>query len=395
MKKFEELHKKLTSLTVFRGLLENPALARLTELLGAEDGSGLTEMYCGLLHELYKTTDSLAELILAALAEDENIYVGRVAEGRGVEEAISARLDEELEILGEAASLKCGDVIAEIGAGIPLPRWRDGAPNVAELYHERLSEIATVGYGIFAAYHVFRADAEGRLIPVRRPDPQRLSELYGYEEERGKVLKNTLALAEGLSANNVLLYGDAGTGKSSTVKAVVNELKDRGLRLIELQKSQLFLLPGIMDRLEGSPLKFIIFIDDLSFNSGDGDFAALKAILEGGVSSRGSNVAVYATSNRRHLVRETMSERDGDDVHLSDTLQELQSLSARFGLTVTFLRPEKDVFADIVVRLAEARGIAADRDELCRRAEAYAIRAGGRTPRAAKQFVELVRAGVM
>ena len=395
MKKYEELHKKLTSLTVFRSLLEQPVMARLTALLGAEEADGLIEPYCALVHELYRTSDSLADRILSALAEDENIYVSYAAEGREAGEPIKSRLAEELAILGEAASLRCEDVIAEIGADIPLPRWRDGAPDVAAYYNGRLNRIATEGYGIFAAYHVFRADAEGRLLPVRRPDPQRLSELYGYENERGKVLKNTLALVEGLSANNVLLYGDAGTGKSSTVKAVVNELKDRGLRLIELQKSQLFLLPDIMDRLEGSPLKFIIFIDDLSFNSGDGDFAALKAILEGGVSSRGSNVAVYATSNRRHLVRETMSERDGDDVHLSDTLQELQSLSARFGLTVTFLRPEKDVVADIVLKLAEAKGITADRDELCRRAEAYAIRAGGRTPRAAKQFVELVRAGVM
>ena len=168
------------------------------------------------------------------------------------------------------------------------------------------------------------------------PDPQRLSELPGYEKEREKVIANTKALLAGMPANNVLLYGDAGTGKSSAVKAIANEFAPEGLRLVEVKKNQLYQIPDLMDKLAANPLKFILFIDDLSFTANDDNFAALKAILEGSVGGRAKNIAVYATSNRRHLIKETLTDRTGDDIHEADTRQELMSLSARFGLTVTF-----------------------------------------------------------
>ena len=173
-------------------------------------------------------------------------------------------------------------------------------------------------------------------MPVRYPDPQRLSELPGYEQEREKVIANTRALLEGRPANNVLLYGDAGTGKSSTVKAIANEFAPDGLRLIEVKKNQLYQIPALMDELAKNPLKFILFIDDLSFASNDDNFAALKAILEGGVGGRSHNVAVYATSNRRHLVKETMADRSGDDLHAMDARQELHE-------SVGPVRPDGDV----------------------------------------------------
>ncbi|MCH5186938.1 MAG: ATP-binding protein [Oscillospiraceae bacterium] len=397
MFKYDALSLRLKSLTVFRGLLDEPLIVRLSELLRCEDWdkNRLVELYCAFVSELYKTGDSLSDWIRRYISEDENLYVQYIIDGRNPGPIIAERLDEELGIISELASLDCGELLSEINAPFPLPIWRSEAADLRAAYEKRIDEIPTRGYGIFAKYHMFVLDDTGALVPVRRPDPQRLSELYGYEEERGKVLKNTLALLEGRPANNVLLYGDAGTGKSSTVKAVANELKDKGLRLIEVKKNQLYLIPGIMDSLEGSPLKYIIFIDDLSFSTGDSDFAALKAILEGSVGSRGKNMAVYATSNRRHLIRESMSDRDGDDIHLSDTLQELQSLSARFGLTVTFIRPEQELYREIVLRLGESYGVKMEPDELCRRAEAFAIRSGGRSPRAAKQFVELVKAGIV
>jgi len=234
----------------------------------------------------------------------------------------------------------------------------------------------------------------GRLVPVRHPDPQRLAQLPGYEGEREKVIANTKALIAGLPANNVLLYGDAGTGKSSTVKAIANEYAGLGLRLVEVKKNQLYQIPDLMDALAANPLKFILFIDDLSFTANDDNFAALKAILEGSVGGRAGNIAVYATSNRRHLIKETLGDRAGDDIHEADTKQELMSLSARFGLTVTFLRPEKDRFAYIVAELAAQYGVDIPAEELLVKAEAFAIRAGGRSPRVAKQFIELCRAGV-
>lgn len=193
---------------------------------------------------------------------------------------------------------------------------------------------------------------------------------------------------------NVLLYGDAGTGKSSSVKAIANEFAADGLRLVEVKKNQLYQIPALLDSLAQNPLKFILFIDDLSFSANDDNFAALKAILEGSVGGRSQNVVVYATSNRRHLIKETLSDRSGDDIHEADTRQELMSLSARFGLTVTFQRPDKVRFEEILLDLAKQYGVQMPSDQLFIKGEAFAIRAGGRSPRVARQFIELLSAGV-
>ena len=229
---------------------------------------------------------------------------------------------------------------------------------------------------------------------MKHPDPQRLEELPGYEQERQKIIANTKALLEGRPANNVLLYGDAGTGKSSTIKAIANAFAGEGLRLVEVKKNQLYQLPDLMDTLAANPLKFVLFIDDLSFTANDDQFAALKAILEGSVGGRAKNIAVYATSNRRHLIKETLTDRSGDDIHESDTRQELMSLSARFGLTITFASPDKDRYLYIVDELARQYALPLEERELHIRSEAFALRAGGRSARVAKQFVELCKAGV-
>lgn len=160
-----------------------------------------------------------------------------------------------------------------------------------------MNDVSHKGYGIFARYHVFTLE-DGHLTPVKYPDPQRLDQLPGYEREREKVIANTKALLAGQPANNVLLYGDAGTGKSSSIKAIANEFAAEGLRLVEIKKNQLYQLPELMDSLAANPLKFILFIDDLSFTANDDNFAALKAILEGSVGGRSQNLVVYATSNR-------------------------------------------------------------------------------------------------
>jgi hypothetical protein len=241
---------------------------------------------------------------------------------------------------------------------------------------------------------MFLLSDTGALVPIKHPDTQRLDELYGYETERGKIIRNTQALLAGKPANNVLLYGDAGTGKSSTIKAIANAFKDDGLRLIELKKNQLYRIPELIDSLSDNPLKFILFLDDLTFSSDDRDFCTLKAILEGGISSRGSNVAIYVTSNHRHLIKETMQDRQGDEISIGDKMQEMTSLSARFGLSITFSRPNKELYSDIILNLATEKGIDLDADTLITRAEAFAIRHGGRNPRTARQFIDLILSGV-
>ena len=388
------LRMRLNSLTIFRGLLEDPVVSRLAALLHAQpsDAEACADAYCAFAAALYERGGDLSTYLLKAVLEDENLYVRRAASGASIPAELAECLQHELCFLQELSKFD-GAALRGALKGAFLPRWGTQTLDFAARYEENIRTLPLHGYGIYAKYHVFTVHS-GAIVPVRHPDPQRLDELSGYERERGKVIANTRALLEGRPASNVLLYGDAGTGKSSTVKAVANAFADEGLRLIEVKKNQLYQIPDLVETLSANPLKFILFIDDLSFSTNDNDFAALKAILEGSVSSRSSNLAVYATSNRRHLVKETFSDREGDEIHLADTMQELMSLSARFGLTITFSRPDKELYCHIVQNLALLYGIEMPEAELMIKAEAHAIRNGGRSPRVAKQFIELLKAEV-
>ena len=403
--KIQEINARLAGLAVFRGLREDPVLADYAALIRAlAQGPALDVCEAAGRFEaglFAADTSDLSEYIASAVLECENICARRAARGQ-LSPALEQALDGELRFLEELSGLGLDDLLdaAGLDAGQKaayafLPRWEAHPTGLAAAYKARLSEMGQVGYGMFARHHVFMLDGEGRLTPVRHPDPQRLADLPGYEREREKILANTRGLLAGLPANNVLLYGDAGTGKSSAVKAIANEYAPQGLRLVEVKKNQLYLLPDLMDQLAANPLKFILFIDDLSFASNDDNFAALKAILEGSAGGRAGNIAVYATSNRRHLVKETFTDRAGDDLHEADTRQELMSLSARFGLIVTFQRPDKALYSQILLQLAKQYQLPIPSDQLITRVEAFAIRAGGRSPRAARQFIEQCRAGVL
>lgn len=381
------LSRELRSLVIFRNLLQNKVVFNACALLGG----GQTEeqalsAYAELVSALYCRTDNLSDYVLNSVLEDENFYVHKAC-ADALSESYQAALNLELHTLQQLADLTGAEMRQILHTDIPLPEWQNRKTDLAAAYAKKLAEIRTEGYGIWAKYHVFAVKGT-EIVPVKYPDPQRLSDFSGYARERSQVIENTKALLAGEPCNNVLLYGDAGAGKSSTVKAIANEFKDEGLRLIEVKKNQLYALPEVMERISGNPLKFILFIDDLSFSRNDADFGALKAILEGSVSGRSRNVAIYATSNRRHLVKESVSDRDGDDLHLQDTIQELTSLSARFGLQITFSRPDKSLYGSIVLDLARQNGIDMPEEELLRKAEAHALRSGGRSPRTAKQFVD-------
>ena len=202
------------------------------------------------------------------------------------------------------------------------------------------------------------------------------------------ILENTKALLKNKPAANILLTGDAGTGKSSTVKAVANALWSEGLRIVEVRKDQLRAIPKILDELSGNPLKFVLFIDDLSFLKDDDNFNALKAVLEGSVTAKSTNVVIYATSNRRHLIKESFSDREGDEVHRNDTMQEFVSLSERFGIHVSFSKPDKKTFLHIVHHLAKESGLDMKKEELELLAERFALERGGRSARLARQFID-------
>lgn len=381
---------RLDALVVFRNLLDTPLLRALRAALATEEcdlGGAVAAFEAALFARGTNWTDVLLDDVL----EDENLCL-RTAAGGDAGPVLEAALVSELDFLQALGRAGLDDLCH--GAPEYLPRW-EVTPNADfhAAYEARRAAVGQKGYGIFARHHVFTLE-DGRLVPVRYPDPQRLSELPGYEREREKVIANTRALLEGKPTNNVLLYGDAGTGKSSTVKAIANEFAPEGLRLIEVKKNQVYQIPALMDELAKNPLKFILFIDDLSFAANDDNFAALKAILEGSVGGRSHNVAVYATSNRRHLVKESMTDRTGDDLHASDTRQELMSLAARFGLTVTFQQPDKERFDAILLELARQYGVQMPSDQLYIKGAAFALRAGGRSPRVAKQFIEMLAGGV-
>ena len=402
--KLREWNARLHGLVVFRSLLDDPVVAKLLDLTDRmEAGAPGYGPVCNAVAQfeaaLFEHTTNWGSYLSAAVLEAETVCVRQAASGT-LAPALQTALDSELAFLQALCGLTLDELLAAAGSATGqaqelafLPRWETSGIDLPAAYAQRMSEVGKKGYGMFAKHHVFTVE-NGQLVPVKYPDPQRLSELPGYEKEREKVIANTKALLAGMPANNVLLYGDAGTGKSSAVKAIANEFAPEGLRLVEVKKNQLYQIPDLMDKLAANPLKFILFIDDLSFTANDDNFAALKAILEGSVGGRAKNIAVYATSNRRNLIKETLTDRTGDDIHEADTRQELMSLSARFGLTVTFQRPEKARFETILAELAKQHGIDMPMDQLLVKAEAFAIRAGGRSPRVAKQFIEQCEAGV-
>jgi predicted AAA+ superfamily ATPase len=230
---------------------------------------------------------------------------------------------------------------------------------------------------------------------VPRPDPVRLGGLVGYEREQEPLIRNTERLLSGLPAHHALLYGLPGTGKSSTVKAILNEYAGEGLRLVEVAKEDIAGLPRVLDVLRGRGNRFVLFVDDLSFEEHEVEYKALKALLEGSIEEPPENVRLYATSNRRNLIRESFSDREdhlGDDVHARDTMQEKLSLAARFGLRVTFPAPDQRRYLEIVAGLARERGIEVPKEVLRERALLWDRWHAGRSGRTARQFVDELEA---
>jgi predicted AAA+ superfamily ATPase len=269
-----------------------------------------------------------------------------------------------------------------------LPDWQEGLAELAHYYRRQ-------GIGSFSAYGAFRWQ-DNQLQGIANPDPIQLSQLTAYDVPRQQLIKNTEFLLAGYPALHVLLYGSRGSGKSSLVKALLNEYRDRGLRLIEVIKAGLPQLPTIVEQVRSRPQKFIIFVDDLSFEEDDDAFKALKVVLEGNITARPQNVVVYATSNRRHLVREYFSERprpsDQDEIQAWDTLQEKLSFSDRFGLTLTFEPADQPTYVEIVKHLAAQAELVLPETELVRRALQWATRHNGRSGRSARQFVDFLSA---
>lgn len=247
------------------------------------------------------------------------------------------------------------------------------------------------GVGRFGLHKAFRVshgtDDEVNIVPILNIAHVKLDDLVGYDIAKQKLIENTEAFVSGRRANNCLLYGDAGTGKSSSIKAIANMYYDRGLRIIEIYKHQFKDLNDVIAQIKNRNYKFIIYMDDLSFEEFEVEYKYLKAVIEGGLEKKPKNVLIYATSNRRHLVNERFSDRD-DALHKSDTLQEKLSLVSRFGCTIYFGLPEKKEYQEIVLELAGREGIDMDKEELLLEANKWEVAHGGRSGRCARQFID-------
>lgn len=246
-------------------------------------------------------------------------------------------------------------------------------------------------FGLNKAFRISKVSGQLELIPITNTQEVRLSDLVGYELQKKKLVDNTKAFVEGRKANNVLLFGDSGTGKSTSVKAILNEYYEDGLRMIEIYKHQFEDLSAVIAQIKNRNYKFIIYMDDLSFEEFEIEYKYLKAVIEGGLENRPDNVLIYATSNRRHLIRETWNDRSdmerNEELHRSDTMQEKLSLVARFGITINFSAPAQKEYFAIVKELAMRQGIRLSEEQLCIEANRWELSHGGMSGRTAQQFI--------
>ena len=385
------LSLRLRALSVLRGLQKHPlvhayldafdALSQSAEAFAARYGALCAAQFaCGDasravldavhfdVNTLTDTIDAPAPALLAAAPHDAEVLDALLAVDGAAPRAAAAGRHNAPALL----------TLPDFPAGASLP-FRDGAA-LASFYRAQ-------GYGFFAQSSAFAVQDDGTVAPIVHPDAIRLRDLPGYERQKQQILQNTLAFLDGREANNILLYGDKGTGKSSTVKAVVNEYAGRGLKIIEMSPRHITCFPRLFAETLRSPFRFIVFLDDLSFNREDDNFAALKAFIEGGLAGKPSNLVIYATSNRRHLIRETFADREGDEVRVRDSLETVTSLSDRFGLEITFSVPDKDEYLYIVDQLAAESGLDLPAEQLHLLAERFALRRNGRSPRTARQFI--------
>ncbi len=385
--RLKKLYLRLSLVSVFHNVMKKPVLKDFCAYASSEKTEDKLRAYASMVTDIYENGGTLDGYIRKSVFEDENIYVKLRARKISVDEKLERAVTNELDTFSEMTSLTSEDFLSDMGIDLPIPEFNSRGIDLNELYRRRVEEIDRYGYGVFSSSPMFRLSDNMEIEAVVSADKISIHKFIGYGFEREKVISNTKAFLQGRPAANVLLCGDAGTGKSSTVKAIANEFYRDGLRLIELRKDQLSALPYVMGKISNNPLRFIIFIDDLSFNQNDDNFSMLKAALEGSASAKAENAVIYATSNRRHIIKESFQDREGSDIHRNDTIQETLSLSERFGLTVLFSKPDKKLYLEIIHELAERNNIKYDKEKLDIEAEAFALRRGYRSARCAEQFI--------
>ena len=369
------------------------ALLRLTE---AKTADALIRSYTDLVYSVWSEGFStLPDYISWHLKYDESFIGNAIAAGTApqfMEDAAAM----DIRRLSSVAMLSCSGLKRNIANACSRlgEEYSSIIQNLAELpmgrgfqEEEIFESYRKKGCGQFALGRAFHWE-KGQLTQVKHSDPIDQRDMIGYEFQRNAVVENTRVMLSGKPTNNVLLYGDSGTGKSATVKSLVNIPEFYNLRLIEIAKNSLDELTELIRQISRHTQKFIIYIDDLSFEQEDKGFSALKTALEGGLERRPDNVAIYVTSNRRHMIRESFSDRQGDDVHVRETMEERTSLSERFGLRLSYLALDKKKYQDMVLSMCHRMGLDLPDNQILVEANRWEIQHGGRTPRVAVQLVE-------
>ena len=390
----EIMRAKLMSISVYKNILETEPMKALLRLTEAKTADALIHSYTDLVYSVWSEGFStLPDYISWHLKYDESFIGNAIAAGTApqfMEDAAAM----DIRRLSSVAMLSCSGLKRNIANACSRlgEEYSSIIQNLAELpmgrgfqEEEIFESYRKKGCGQFALGRAFHWE-KGQLTQVKHSDPIDQRDMIGYEFQRNAVVENTRVMLSGKPTNNVLLYGDS--GKSATVKSLVNIPEFYNLRLIEIAKNSLDELTELIRQISRHTQKFIIYIDDLSFEQEDKGFSALKTALEGGLERRPDNVAIYVTSNRRHMIRESFSDRQGDDVHVRETMEERTSLSERFGLRLSYLALDKKKYQDMVLSMCHRMGLDLPDNQILVEANRWEIQHGGRTPRVAVQLVE-------
>lgn len=376
----------INSLTVLRGLNKNKLFASLTDYCCHADGNEKTA-FNDLLYEIFDTRaeNSVAGYIGELILTDDNAFSRICASGKAPSAFLSEAFTNDLKTIRQMVAKIRECTQFEIGTSGSLYSGSAESvlTNLQNFYFNN-------GYGKFIKNKAFTYE-NGELVPAVNATEITLDQLKDYESEKKIITENVRNFLSGLPYSHMLLYGDRGTGKSSTVHAVINKFCGEKLRLIEVGKKDISHIPDIKRKLADNPLKFIILLDDLALDDKNDDVAELKTIFEGSFSNTFGNIMLIATSNRRHIVKENYTDRQ-NSVHPSDVIAEQLSLADRFGLAVMFSTTDKQAYISIIEQLAADYNIKTDKEQLCSLAERWAIIKGGRSPRRAKQFIDFVYA---
>ena len=390
------LNYKLFTLSIFSNILKDKAIVNLLGVFSysAKSLSEAVLYYSKFLKVLYESPfeGDFSLYLNDLIKHDENVFTKNISAKNPLNENIINAAKKELEILFELSKIN-SQKIKEV-----LKKQFENSDEIVNLLSDFTSDTPVVDYsalcsyveancyGLYAKYGAFIYTKDNVLEYVEKTDDITFNDLKDYKTQQNTLIENTKLLLNGKVANNILLYGDRGCGKSSSVKAIYNEFKNSGLKIVQILKSNLNNLDKLLDKLSKIPAKFIVFIDDLSFSQDDENLSAVKSALEGALSKRSDNIVIYATTNRRNIVKETFSSREGNEVHLADTIDENASLSDRFGVTLTFLAPNKDKFLEIARKIAQDKNIPI-REDFDIKAERFALLKASRSPRVAQQFI--------